>query len=102
MTYEFYTQLFLKIGCVWNLDTEVATANQLLPMIENNLGIGFIPDFLARKAIAEGRVFSIPLEQEVPAREILLIEDKTRYLNIAANSLKKMLIDRSNRLAQSC
>ncbi|BCK85678.1 LysR family transcriptional regulator [Dysosmobacter sp. NSJ-60] len=100
MTYEFYTQLFLKNGLVWKLDTEVGTTNQLLPMIECNLGIGFLADFLARNAIETGRVFQIPLCMEMPEREILLVEDKTRRLSIAANRFKKMLIDYSNGLCR--
>lgn len=91
MTYELYTQLFLKKGLVWKLDTEVATANQLLPMIKCNLGIGFLSDFLARDALKEGCVLSIPLCGDSPEREICLVEDKTRYLSIAANEFKKML-----------
>ena len=97
---EFYTQLFLKNGLVWKLDTEVGTTNQLLPMIECNLGIGFLADFLARNAIETGRVFQIPLCMEMPEREILLVEDKTRRLSIAANRFKKMLIDYSNGLCR--
>ena len=92
MSYEFYTQLFLKNGLEWEPDTEVGTTNQVLPMIEYNLGIGFLPCFLARKALREGRVFSIPLCDELPEREILLVEDKTRRLSIAAGKFKQMLL----------
>ena len=95
MTYEFYTQLFLRHGLLWKMDTEVGTTNQILPMVECNLGIAFLPDFLARKAIAQKQILQIPLTGELPSRDILLVEDRTRHLNIAATRFKRMLIDRS-------
>ena len=98
ITYEFYTQLFLENGLVWKLAAEVGTTNQLLPMIECNLGIGFVPDFLAQDAVSAGRVFSLPLCSAVPERRILLVEDKTRPLSIAANTLRKMLVEQSKHL----
>ena len=98
-TYAFYTQLFWESGLVWDLATEVGTSNQLLPIIERNLGIGFVPDLLANQALAEGRVCAIPLRTPIPKREVLLVEDRTRPLSIAANTLKKMLIGQSREAA---
>ena len=44
-------------------DIEVATADLILPMVEKNLGIGFLPYELAEQALEEGRVFEIPLKK---------------------------------------
>lgn len=95
MTYEFYTQLFLQHGLLWKMDTEVGTTNQILPMVECNLGIAFLPDFLAQRAIAQKRILQIPLLGNSPSRDILLVEDRQRHLNIAATRFKRMLVDRS-------
>ena len=91
-TYEFYTKLYLQHGLVLRPDTEAATTDQLLPMVKNGLGIGFIPESFAKSAIESGEVFSIPLREKIPKREICLIEDRGRHLSIAANALRKMLL----------
>lgn len=90
-TYEFYSEFYLKHGLILNPDTEAATTAQMLPMIQYDLGIGFLPELLAREAIRQGEVFRIPLIEEVPARNICLLEDKSRPLGIAANELKQTL-----------
>ena len=90
-TYEFYTELFLNHRLTLRLDTEVATANQLLPLIRNHLGVGFVPEMLVREALDKGEVFEIPLAESIPEREILLVQDTSRPLSIAAERLRQML-----------
>lgn len=90
-TYEFYSQLFLKHGLVLKPDTEVATTGQLLPIIRNNLGIGFIPEIFVQDALESGEVVALPVLEEIPRRTICLIEDTSRHLSIAADALKQML-----------
>lgn len=91
MTYEFYTKFFLENNLVFASDTEVATIDQILPMIVNNLGIGFIPESLAKNVMGKEKVFQIPLVEQIPKREICLIENKNFPPGIAAETLKKML-----------
>ena len=90
-TYDFYAELFLKHRLTLRLDTEAATADQLLPLIRNHLGVGFVPEMLAREAVEKGEVFEIPLAEPIPEREILLVEDGSRPLSIAAERLRQML-----------
>ena len=90
-TYEFYTRLYLEHGLVLKPDTEAATTDQLLPMIKNNLGIGFIPESFAKDALKAQEVFSIPLLDPIPKRSICFVEDQSRPLSIAANALKQRL-----------
>ena len=47
-TYDFYTRFFLEHGIAMTADTEAATIDQILPMVRQNLGIGFIPEPLAQ------------------------------------------------------
>lgn len=92
VTYEFYSNLLLKYDLVFKPDIEVASTNQLMPMIKNDLGIGFIPERFAKEALENGEVFSIPLEEPIPRRSICLVENTSRCLSIAANALKQMIL----------
>lgn len=92
-TYEFYSKLYLQHNLLWNPDTKVATTDQVLPLVKNGLGIGFVPETFALEALKTKEVFQIPLYEEIPARTICLIEDKSHSLSIAANAFKRLLLE---------
>jgi DNA-binding transcriptional LysR family regulator len=91
VTWDFYTQLFLAHGLAMEPDTEVATADQILPLVKYDLGLGFLPEAIAQDAIARGEVFPIPLYEEIPQRNVILVQDGHRPLSIAAREFIKML-----------
>lgn len=91
MTCAFYNQLFLQHGMVLRADTEAATADQLLPLAKGDLGLAFVPEPLARPALAQGEVFRIPLEGPPIRREVVLLRDRRRALSAAGRALEKML-----------
>ena len=43
MTFQFYNQLFLSYGLELSPDTEVATTDQILPLVRHELGLAFVP-----------------------------------------------------------
>lgn len=92
-TYELYTQIFLKYGLTYTPDIEVATADQILPMVKNDLGIGFIPKIMADEAIKKAEVFPLKLIEEIPLRRICVIKNLNRPSSVAAKALKKAILD---------
>lgn len=66
---------------------EVATTDQILPMVRCNLGIGFCPEGIARPAIERKEVFEIELEEEIPERQITIVEDSGKPQSIAVQKL---------------
>ena len=82
---------FMEHGIAMTADTEAATIDQILPMVRQNLGIGFIPEPLAQEVIEQGIVIQVPLLEEPPVREICFVEDKSSPHSMAANVLKEML-----------
>lgn len=90
-TYEFYNSFYLEHGLAMSPDIEVATADQLLPTILHDLGIGFVPDAFVKSYAGSEKLYVIPLAEKVPVRSICLVEDKSRPLGVAANTLKNML-----------
>ena len=43
-TYRLYKDFFIEHGVDYEPDMEVATSDLMLPLIENNFGIGFVPE----------------------------------------------------------
>ncbi|MCI5806618.1 MAG: LysR family transcriptional regulator [Clostridium sp.] len=92
MTYSYFSEQFLKRKFVLDPEVEVATSEQLIPIITHDLGIGFIPDFLSKEPLRKGVIIEIPLKDKLPPRQICLVEDSGHALSVAATKLKHMLV----------
>ncbi len=90
-TYEYYRGVFGQYGLTFSPDIEVSTSNQILPIVQNNLGIGFIPASFAEKEIASGEVYRLDTEEGFAPREICLIKRADASLSVAAREFEKRL-----------
>ena len=91
-TYDFYCDWFLGNGLHFTPNIEVATADQVLPLVKNNLGIGFVPeDFL--KDEDSGNIFRLNLKEKVPSRFVCYIKRTDQSLSIAARELERMIME---------
>lgn len=90
-THQLYTDWFHNLGLVFTPDIEAATADQVLPMVRANLGIGFIPEHAAKEAAADGTVHILHLKKVPPARSICLLKRKDMPLSIAAGKLEEAI-----------
>ena len=93
-TYEFYKKFFREHNAEIELDMEVATSDLLIPLICNNLGIGFVPEKLALPFFKEKKLVRIDLDCDVPARAIELVSDRGR--SMAADTFYNYLKCRKN------
>ena len=91
MTYAFYNQLFLDHGLILKAAAEVATTDQILPLIQYNLGLGFLPETFAETSIKKGNVYPISIHETIPPRNIVMIQDSRRPLSIAARAFSDTL-----------
>lgn len=90
-TFEFYAGFFSQHGLALAPDVEAATADQILPMVENDLGIGFVPeDFLPGDAAQRG-IRVIELLEPVPPRSVCLVKRRDQTLSLAAKALEQMI-----------
>lgn len=91
-TYEYYNRIFAEYGCQFSPDIQVATSDLLLPLIENNLGIGFVPEFMIEGRQGGKRLKQLHVDIEMPARKICLVENKNKSSGIAAETLRKAIL----------
>ncbi len=92
MTYQFYEDFYHSHGHILQPELQAATTDQILPMIENDLGIGYMPEIFARDSIEKGAVNRLSLAEEIPSRQICFVENEQYPLSIAANELKSLLM----------
>ena len=89
MTYRLYENWFHENGLLFHPDIEAATADQILPLVKNDLGIGFVPEaFLESET---GALRRIPLQVSTPSRSICLLQRSDRSLRPAARKFLELL-----------
>lgn len=86
-TYELYKNFFIEHKIDLEPDMEVATSDLLLPLIINNLGIGFVPETLALPFLKEGQLVPIPIRCKIPGRSLQMVSDQERSKSLAADTL---------------
>ncbi len=90
-TYEFYADLFSAHGVDYSPSTEAATADQILPFVKHDLGIGFVPvQFLENKP--DDDIYRIIITDAQIKRKIYLLKDPDDPMSVAAKELEKMLM----------
>ncbi len=78
VTYDMMSDFFLKNGVVLKPDIEVATSDLVIPMIQNNLGIGYVPEQLAQPGLDAGSVYRVPVYEEMETRAVCVLYDAKR------------------------
>ncbi len=89
-SFEFYSAFFTEHGLPYSPDIEAATADQILPMAQADLGVGFVPEEFVNPS---DNVRIIDLEEKIPERSICLIKRKEQPLSVAAKELERMIIE---------
>lgn len=95
-TREFYEQYFHSYGIPFHPEMEAATIDQLLPMIQHNLGIGFYPEQLTKDSLSQNSIFRILLEEPIPQREVCLVLNDSKPMSKAAETLMTELCENNS------
>ena len=90
-THDHYTKFFYDNNLHFNLDMEASTTDQVLAMVQANLGLGFYPEELASEYIMRGEIFPVNLYESAPDRDIVLIRESRHTESIAAKKLINFL-----------
>ena len=94
ITRIFLDSYFAKRGLPFEPAVEFATTDLLLPAIEHNLGIGFLPPEFVKEAMMSGNVFQIEILDEMPDRSVSLVYDLEYPQSIASTVFRKFVLGR--------
>lgn len=89
-TYEMFRRWFAENGAPFSPAVEAATADQILPMVKNNLGIGFVMEELVRDDPAGIR--QILLKESPPDRTVTLLKRTDGVEGRAAARLEELML----------
>lgn len=90
-TYDLYRNFFIEQGVDMELDMEVATSDLMIPLIINNLGVGFVPEKLAKPLLEQKKLVQIRINCVPPKRAIQIVSDKGRGKSFAAETFYQYL-----------
>ena len=83
-SYEFYVSYFFKEQLKYQPMIETETADQVLSLVEHNLGVGFFPASAAQEFIDAGRIVKVPLDLSPILRKTHLVYHPQRVRGLAA------------------
>ena len=90
--YRLYRQFFAENHVPFEPDIEAATADQILPMVKANLGIGFVPASFPSEEDWGHSIFRIDLTETVPLRKVCMVESTQHPAAAAARELKSICL----------
>lgn len=96
-TYAFYSDLFMQHGLVLEPEIEAATADQIIPLVKSDLGIGFVPEAFLQEETERKNIFVLQLQEQIPQRHVCLLKRTDTPLSIAAREMERMLLEWSEK-----
>ena len=94
-SYEFYSKYFVKYGLTFNPEVEAATTDQVLPMVKNDLGIGFVPMEFIENDIDKNNLLVLDIKEKIPPRNICLVTNTERPSSIVTRELEKNILGKN-------
>lgn len=94
VTYDFYRNFFIEHEADIELDMEVATSDLMIPLIRNNLGIGFVPEALAQPLLDRKELVRLDFGFQAPARAVEIIYDRRQERSVPADAFYRYLKNR--------
>ena len=77
---------------------ETDSSALLIPFVELDCGLTFIPDEMAAKSIKEGKCYKVDLKEELPERFIAFAIKKDKFLSGVLYNIKQKIIQASKLL----
>ena len=75
-TYNLYDNVCAAKGYDYHVNIEVTNHDQALAFVQNNIGIGCIPEYMAAPAIKDGLVFEIKPTDRMPQRRVSILRNE--------------------------
>ena len=97
LKFREHVELFLnkhnvKIKPVYEIDS----SSMLIPLVENDCGLTFVPEESAENSIAKGRCFKVELLEEMPIRYISFVSRKNSFYSKQTREVKKAILESVN------
>ena len=86
---SFLSKYNVKIKPVYEIDS----SSMLIPLVENDCGMTFVPEESAQLSITKGGCFKVDLIEEMPTRYISFVSRKNSFYSKQTREVKKAILD---------
>ena len=86
---SFLNKYNVKINPVYEIDS----SSMLIPLVENDCGLTFVPEESAQNNIAKGSCFKVDLIEEMPVRYISFVSRKNSFYSKQVREIKKAILE---------
>ena len=86
---SFLNKYNVKIRPVYEIDS----SSMLIPLVENDCGLTFVPEESVENNIAKGTCFKVDLIEEMPIRYISFVSRKNTFYSKQAKEIKKAILE---------
>ena len=86
---SFLNKHNVKIKPVYEIDS----SSMLIPLVENDCGMTFVPEESAQLSITKGGCFKVDLIEEMPTRYISFVSRKNSFYSKQTREVKKAILD---------
>ena len=90
-TAQFVREYFFDCGIRKNPEIEVASAQQIVELVKEGIGIGFVAEYFAKDFLRKGEIEEIKMTNPPAKRNIYLVEDRRKHLSKAAEVFKSYI-----------
>ncbi len=88
---EFVLRAFQERSVTLHMDVEMPTVETIRWMVEDNLGVAFLPRMCVQQELADGRLLSPTVPEISIQRKIYLVQPSRRALSYAADAFVRMI-----------
>ena len=92
-TRNYIEQFFREQQITIQPEYDVSTMPMIMPMLESNMGLGFVPPYFARNQLKRKTAFQIELIERLPPRQICLCTDDTYPQSFACREFIRRLLE---------
>jgi len=90
---EYVIRAFHERGIRLNMDLEMPTVETIRWMVEQNVGVAFLPRMCVEQEIAEGRLIAVRVPEFQVERKIYLVRPSRRALSYAADAFLRLVAE---------
>lgn len=89
---EFVEEFLKKYDVSITPSYEADNSAVLIPLVENNCGLTFVPEEMAEHSIKEGKCFKVNLIEEIPPRFVTFVIKKDKRYPSVIEDIKKTIL----------
>lgn len=94
---EHLNEYFRKNNVKINVEYELDSSSILLPFVENDCGLTFIPKEMADIAVSEGRCINVDLLEKVPVRYVTFLFNRNSHHSSIVHAIRDEIISRTDK-----